>query len=510
MAPPTPSTSQLAPAIPNSAFDSQAAKPARARTAKARGKAPARKVTRAPTQSGEGDEYDLAPGRVKRRSKAASSKGEKEGGPLKRRKEGQKGGGPSQAEGERERERPAGSSQPRTKPNRPASASHAHQIKRLTTRPAPSSPSDHLSDPGSDHSLPPPRLGPTAFPASHPYESDPAAPDPSDWADPRNLPRPVTNQGRQVRRADEWRALELGGYRVALHDVATDQLADLGRTLVEWEGISRWRKRIEDDQAARRAMQDEEDGFGVGLADESPIGAPPSSSQPLTQPPPAQQPITHTFQPAQTQTSTADDNNDDTLPLPTSTFLSQMARWPLHPSLLCAPPPLARQRQKPYELARFPRSRDHDSPLPLAESVTFLIQREARKLRQRLPPRTRPHALAQARSAYAPGGPLCSAGGDAPAGSDAGESEDEGNLSSHSLDSDLDEDEVEVRVELEGRTGELLAGLSGLVEKGPMPALDYWTRKARGDAAEPSRREKGVGWEDVMGLVRGLDGLPSQ
>lgn len=460
----------------------------------------------------ERDLYDVAPEGVKRRSRSGVRKkgAGKEVGEV--RLGGEVGDGGGEVEEASASQAQARTSTKRTRTNRTNSTATSIQPKTRQTHPRPSSPSSHHSDPDSDHSAHSPRLRPTpTFPTSHLPDFDSTSLDPADWADPRNLPAPMTMQGRQLRRSEEWRALELGGYRVALHDVATADLEDLGRTLVEWDGIARWRKGVEEETAARqedvRRAAEEIEATEEFTIEDTP---PPASSQPLTQPPPAQpQPATQPTPVPDPDAPEPERDDDDIPPIPTSTFLFQMSRWPVHPSALYGPPPVLRQRQKPFELSRFPRSEAEDAPPSLSESLTYLIQREARKLRRRLPPPPRSRAVASARSAYATDGPLFgAAASDASAQSDAGELSDEGNLSSHSLDSELDEGEAEVREEMEVRTGEVLQGMVGLVSKGNMPALDYWTKKARGDAGESSRRKKGVGWEGVLKVVKGMEGLP--
>lgn len=462
--------------IPVSAFDSQHSTPARPQSTKSRGKAKAADPSLPATARRGPVTQDVT----------SRSTGRKKASLVQSASAGAAGGGAGKA---------------RTSTPRLVQLALSGTSRKSTgqdgnnTTTSALSDDDHNSD--YDHTPPPPT---SALPHPPDQAPTPHTLDTLDWADPRQLPDPMTAAGRLPRRADEWRALELGGYRVALHDVATAGLDDLGQILVDWEGIVRWRARVEKDQQVDRPREDEEDRE---------VSEDEAELNPTQNPPPPGQPQRD----AQPSRSTIPPNPDDrdTIPLPSSAAISRMARWPLHPSLLCQPPAPARKRQKPYELLRFNRTLEQDAALPLGDALADLVQRESRKVRRRSEPSQVGHAVRPARSAYAAGGPFAGAVEmDAPSeAEDEAESEDEGNLSSHSLDSELDEEEVLVKVELEKKAGELLAGMVGLVKKGPMPALDYWSKLKRTTAAtKEDKHPEAVGWQGVLSVVQGMKGLP--
>ncbi|BGP15120.1 prephenate dehydratase [Rhodosporidiobolus nylandii] len=365
-----------------------------------------------------------------------------------------------------------------------------------------------------------------------------------DLADPASIP---LNPSRYTARY--WRSLEYGGYRTALHDVARER-AELGRVLVEWEGIRR--KRAAEEEAEKRREQDEQDGPEAGEGEEQPAeqenegkgkqrerqedssddgdnyepsdaegggakgkGQKKKPAAPRAKPretttsiarrlrshdptrslTPFPLPLASTSAAASpTPTSPAlhalevdPDTGAQILPLPSSVALAKMARWPLHPSSLPA-----REDEESLE----------DS---LREVMEYQQERVAAERTREEAGAPREKGRKRARSAYGPGGPFANWGGEAPPSPSSS--------SSTSSDSDselpLPASAEEAIAAIPSLLSRLSLRLLDFLPKSPLPAYDMWSAitregyiRAQDEKRGVRRDERSPGWEEVLAVAR--------
>uniref|UniRef100_A0A0K3CIE1 Uncharacterized protein n=1 Tax=Rhodotorula toruloides TaxID=5286 RepID=A0A0K3CIE1_RHOTO len=185
----------------------------------------------------------------------------------------------------------------------------------------------------------------------HPIEGEQLEDD--DWTDPLGIPSAQTIRGRKY-----WRLLDQGIYRSALHDAAGEGM-DLGRALVQWEGLRRRREEEEEEKeeewrALQRQREEDERVEAKKRKDdavdeeESQAGTPAPGAKkkrPSAKAPHDPYRSLHPF--PLSRDPKADEDADDPrhrleydsdgaeiLPLPSSVALGKMARWPVHSSVL--------------------------------------------------------------------------------------------------------------------------------------------------------------------------------
>ncbi|BGP31300.1 hypothetical protein JCM10296v2_003064 [Rhodotorula toruloides] len=340
--------------------------------------------------------------------------------------------------------------------------------------------------PSSDGDLPPQAL-------------DGASLSSDDWTDPLGIPSAQTVRGRKY-----WRLLEQGIYRSALHDAAGEGM-DLGRALVQWEGLRR--RREEEEEVAEeewRALQQKEGGGHVEAKtrrddaaadeDESQAGTPaPGGAKKRRSAKAPHDPYRslHPF-PLSRDPKADEDGNDprhrleyddsdgaEVLPLPSSVALAKMARWPVHSSVLGAAfgtDSLEDALEAEYERVH---RRTRPDPVP--------------RLRRRGP-----------RSAYGPDGPFAPSSPSAQPDSDSSSDAD-----SDPLDSDADSPSPPPSLlALPSLLSQILTRLADCIAKSPFPAYEYWSTRERDEEGrkEDARRgvereERGVGWEEVVSVA---------
>lgn len=281
-------------------------------------------------------------------------------------------------------------------------------------------------------------------PPSSSSSSSSSSPEPADvgeghdekeMTDPRNLP--ANGHGRKRRAL---KGLEFGMYHSALRDSVEGE-CDLGRVLCDWEGMRREREMVE--------KREEEDKV----------------------------PVDPTLDPSLVAESEADARrgrrDDGPHRLPGSLLLTQIARWPLVPSL-CPPGPAI------------------DDTIETLQDVANYNRRKlaapGKKVRKRL------------RSAYEPNAPLAlppktprSAGSNDSFSPSSSSSSDDSPCESEEED-DLHSDPDPLTPLLLPLLDELLLRLSTYIPRSPFPAENPTAFKARPDK---TRRGEGVGWEKV-------------
>lgn len=292
--------------------------------------------------------------------------------------------------------------------------------------------------------------------------------------DPRLLPF----NGAQ-RRTRDLKRLEYGGYRTALYDTAVGEM-DLGRILLEWEGIKRGRAQEEQVVAPDRAVERltrarqgrSRSGTPVVIGDLEELPGTPAAS-------------------------VAGGGEQETLPFPSALSLDILARWPIRTSLLESKTP------------------------PISDAIWSLISSTTTKLERLSPALRKPHGRrARPRSAYEQNGPLATTSANAqPNGhqsaseedsEDANSASDSGALSSHDDDIDPAAPPPALQPAFDTLSSTLDLLLTGLVEEipaGPMPPLDLYTQQIVRVRPPPAQA---LGWEKVLKVVRGLEGIPDR
>ncbi|BGP39193.1 hypothetical protein JCM10449v2_003131 [Rhodotorula kratochvilovae] len=315
-----------------------------------------------------------------------------------------------------------------------------------------------------------------------------------DLADPRTLPLAERRRGRRF-----WRALEHGVYRSALHDVATDK-AHLGRALVEWEALRRARAREEADEKAQEdAVRTARDVSRAASGSASPT-PPPKKRRPGVGPHNPHRSLTP-FDVAPPDSDgeadegahlrprrTFDDDGHEVLPLPSSTALARMARWPQHDP--------ARSR------AGLSVSSD-----ALEDAVLAAFER-AQRLAPDGPALPRPR-LTRPRSAYGADAPFAAEESD-PSSSSSEDDDDAGDdpLADESEPIEWDDAPAAVAA-VPALLSSMLLRLTDCIPKAPLPALDLTKVKKRFDQMVKDDKKRGidregraVGWEEVVAVAR--------
>lgn len=299
--------------------------------------------------------------------------------------------------------------------------------------------------------------------------SDDEAVRPDDYWDPRLLPVHQTQ-----RRTRELRRLEYGGYRTALYDAVRDEM-DLGKALIDWEAIKRDREREE-------AEAEEEGRTRVDVLARESRSRAGSRSRVVT-------PMTGSEAEGLPGLPEMGIGGKEVLPFPSAFSLDVLLRWPRAPT------------------SHGP-DQQHDT---MDEELWALITSTKTKLERinpalRRPPPHRPRP----RSAYAPGGPLADPS-DAPI-----TNEDDETTSSESDNLNSDDDDAPlpllqpVHTTLSTTLDTLLHSLVEELPLGPPPPLDYYQQQQmslKGRRKVPSRV---LGWESVVKVVRGMDGVPNR
>ncbi|GAA6046415.1 hypothetical protein JCM3770_004907 [Rhodotorula araucariae] len=314
-----------------------------------------------------------------------------------------------------------------------------------------------------------------------------------DLADPRTLPLPERKRGRRF-----WRALEHGVYRSALHDVAMDK-ADLGRALVTWETLRRTRERDEadDEQAqedAARAAREASRSASVSAA-----------PAPLRRrrrgilahnPHRSLTPFDVAYLDSDGEEADApgrprrkfDEDGHEVLPLPSSTALARMARWPQHdPTLL--------------------REGLSASSVELEDAVLAAFER-AQRLAQDGPtlPRLQPP---RARSAYGAGAPFAAEHSEHLSSEDDSDGDAPDDPLADAPESMEWSDAPPAVAAVPALLSSMLLRLTDCIPKAPLPAVDLWKVKKRNEQMVKDDKKRGVdrdrtavGWEEVVAVAR--------
>ncbi|ORY91554.1 hypothetical protein BCR35DRAFT_69748 [Leucosporidium creatinivorum] len=308
---------------------------------------------------------------------------------------------------------------------------------------------------------------------------------PDHYWDPRVLPM----NGAQ-RRTRELRKLEYGLYRSALYDAATNE-TDLGRILLEWEALKR-RRRVEEQE-----QQEQEQGPGGTRVEQLARARRSTRSQSGT---PA--PLTDREDTPSTPFASLDD--PDTLPFPSAFSLDLLSRWPLNPATLDTPSTITQ---------------------PISDSLWSLVSSTAHQL-ERLNPALRPppRRRARVRSAYETNAPLALpstlayTGAPTTNGSAGGHDDlEDSESSSDSDDLGSGDDDLDSLAPTPAQTStfghlstsldSLLMSLVDKIPAGPPPPLDFYTQQ-KIKASQP--RERVLGWETVLEVVKGMEGVPER
>ncbi|PRQ75171.1 hypothetical protein AAT19DRAFT_14193 [Rhodotorula toruloides] len=332
----------------------------------------------------------------------------------------------------------------------------------------------------------------------HPIEGEQLEDD--DWTDPLGIPSAQTIRGRKY-----WRLLDQGIYRSALHDAAGEGM-DLGRALVQWEGLRRRREEEEEEKeeewrALQRQREEDERVEAKKRKDdavdeeESQAGTPAPGAKkkrPSAKAPHDPYRSLHPF--PLSRDPKADEDADDPrhrleydsdgaeiLPLPSSVALGKMARWPVHSSVLgnaLGPDSLEDALAAEYERVY---RRNRPDPIP--------------RLRQRGP-----------RSAYGPDGPFAPSSPFAQPDFDTSSSDADSDPLNSDTDSPLPPPSL---LALPSLLSRILTRLADCVPKSAFPAYEYWSTRERDEEGrkEDARRgvereQRGVGWEEVVEVAR--------
>ena len=321
-------------------------------------------------------------------------------------------------------------------------------------------------------------------------------PDVDDLWDPRNLP-----PNGHPRRKTQMDQLEHGVYRSALHDVVGAKM-DLGRVLLEWEGLRKWREVVDrqangakDEDGLRERLERNLDVKGNRKAreedtplvseegnEEDEVSLPYGTYTPdYTETPPID-----FASPYPSQTNSPNPSRElSPIPYPSAVQLSQVARWPLPPNLSFM-----------------------TNASPLEEELRGLASaRRRRRSSAERPTRTKP------RSAYARQAPLAKPA--RPKARSSGSSSSSSDPTLSDLDdasSSLDDSDSffslssspEPPNSIITTLDSIIFQMTAVVPRSPFPARSYWSQRSREDAG---RREKGVGWEEVVRCA-GEVGLP--
>lgn len=391
-------------------------------------------------------------------------------------------------------------------PPRPARKKRRKQVRIAQLAPLPTSDESSAYEPGSASEDDEPDLG---FPGPNAALglAGQATVD-ADWADPLSIPTAQPVRGRRY-----WQALELGIVTSAVHDVASCEV-HLGRALVQWE-LLRQRRAAEEADAVlpRDSVVGEAEQQAVGAStlttpepeslarqdDDDPDATPrPAKPQRRRRPMPTHDP-NRSLTPFPLSRLTADrlemdDDGVNLLPLPASTALAKMARWPVRRARISTPT---------Y----------HTQMDALEEALLAQYERARRKEHVSLP------ALGEhqrARSAYETGGPLDPSVQDSECVLEDSESESDRD-SSHGDNELLDEVELlpPTLAAIPSTLDRLLTRLLDFVPKAPSPAYDYWMQKSRteemlkDDARAGFVRDRcAPGWEEVLAIAKELE-LPA-
>lgn len=309
-------------------------------------------------------------------------------------------------------------------------------------------------------------------------------PDVADLWDPRNLP-----PNGHPRRKAQMEQLELGLCRSALHDVVGEKM-DLGRILLEWEGLRKWREGVERQMNGKK---DEEEGAregklsvkGKGRAreedtplgtedDEDEVSLPYGTYTPdYTETPPID-----SASPYPSHTNSPNPSRQlSPIPHPSSLELAQIARWPLLPNLpsIANAPRLEEELRGLMSTRGTRRSSTRERPTRIKPRSAYAPQGPLAN-----PPRPKSHSSASSSSSSAPA--LCDS--DDPASS-LNESDSALSLSSS----------PELPNSIVTTLDSILFQMTATVPRSPFPARSYWRQRSRQDAG---RRPKGIGWEEVV------------
>lgn len=294
--------------------------------------------------------------------------------------------------------------------------------------------------------------------------------DPSDYWDPRNLP----TKHVQRRTTKQVKQLDIAVFNSAVQDVLVQDKWDLGRVLVEWDAIKIKRQEEEsgNEVAATPAPvtissdsddDDEEEEEEEEEGEEAYETAAPSTPSP--------------FKPSVQRS------------IPTSNFVSSMARWPL-----------ARTDLPPSQFL-------------FAEELSALVSKNIRRLSSSSAhapsPKTRKRKKTQ--SAYSQAGPLCSSGeiDSDETSSDEGSEENLGSDDDDLAPGDRLPEHQKLIARLSDAADDVLSSLAALVPPGPLPPQTLWEQTRR-DNQNIKHDDKGLGfgWEMVVAVVKQSGKVP--
>ncbi|GAA5927375.1 uncharacterized protein JCM15063_005878 [Sporobolomyces koalae] len=290
--------------------------------------------------------------------------------------------------------------------------------------------------------------------------SDLDALDSLDYADPHNLPR----SSRQRRSNKYWRSLEWGFYRTSLADTVRGEEIDMAKVVHEWENLIAQKRKDEQETEDKAQDADTEEGQPA-KKEKRPRGRPrlprtPRSRSNSVAPFPKlrrstrEATILNGYSSAGTALGEdegsggegAQDDEVDQLELPSSTILSEMARWPLYPTNLL----------------------EHSTTrLDFYQELEELAKKHRRQLTINRPSRPRRSKI---RSAYCSSGPLATASDPPPPSSSSSEPDELGDS-----DTSIAPGFSPQFYQIPSMVNSVLQRLSDFLPKEPLPAIDYWS-----------------------------------